>query len=306
MIGILFTFAFMPKVQAFPSPSSSEQYVNDQAGVLKQETKQYMIQMAKKLQEKTQAQIAVVTVKSLEGKTVEEYANEVFRAYGIGQEGKNNGVLILCSTGERKLRIEVGYGLEGKLTDAKTGRIQDEYMVPDLKNDNYNDGLKKGFNAILQEIAEEYQVTIEGAEEVKPIKQANTSLFSSIFIISIVFSSIIARLGNKKGKIGKILYVIGITGITFFLTQSILIGIIIFFINLVLVLFGGFIGFGGRRILRRWRIPWRRIFRRRVLWRRLPRWRRILWRWRKFKKLLKQKKREIEQNNFSFPFVPAH
>lgn len=255
-MGILSIFFLTSTAQAFPAPSSSEQYVNDQAGVLKQETKQYMIQMAKKLEEKTQAQIAVVTVKSLEGKTVEEYANEVFRAYGIGQEGKNNGVLILCSTGERKLRIEVGYGLEGRLTDGKTGRIQDEYMVPDLKNDNYNDGLKKGFNALLQEIADEYQVTIEGAEQVKPTKQtAGTSAFSSIFIVSIVFSSLIARLGKKKGKIGKIIYLIAIAGLTYFLTQSIITGIVIFFVNLILVNLGGFIGFGGRRFLRRRGIP---------------------------------------------------
>lgn len=90
------------------------------------------------------AQIVVVTVKSLEGQSIEEYATELFRKFGIGDSQKNNGVLLLCSTGDRLFRIEVGYGLEGTLTDGKTGRIQDQYIIPYLKNNNYNDGIKNG------------------------------------------------------------------------------------------------------------------------------------------------------------------
>ena len=65
---------------------------------------------------------------------------------------KNNGVLMLLSIQDRKSRIEVGYGLEGALNDAKTGRIQDNYMIPYFKEDNWHDGIKNGYNAILSEV----------------------------------------------------------------------------------------------------------------------------------------------------------
>ena len=81
----------------------------------------------KTLEKQTGAQIVVVTVQNLEGQSLEEYATELFRNYGIGDKEKNNGVLLLCAYEERQFRIEVGYGLEGTLTDGKTGRIQDEY-----------------------------------------------------------------------------------------------------------------------------------------------------------------------------------
>ena len=124
------------------------------------------------MQQKTGAQIVVVTIKNLEGKSIEEYATNLFRNFGIGDSQKNNGVLLLCSTGDRQFRIEVGYGLEGTLTDRKTGRIQDTYIIPYLKNNNYNDGIKNGFNAILNEVTNEYQITISGKEDA--IKTANS------------------------------------------------------------------------------------------------------------------------------------
>ena len=89
------------------------------------------------------AQIVVVTVQSLGGQSIEEYATELFRKFGIGDKEKNNGVLLLCSTGDRLFRIEVGYGLEGRLTDGKTGRIQDEYIIPYLKENDYDGDVYK-------------------------------------------------------------------------------------------------------------------------------------------------------------------
>ena len=79
--------------------------------------------------------IVVAVVESLEGQEVEEYANNLFRTWGIGDKEKNNGILLLVSTGDRKIRIEVGYGLEGALNDGKTGAILDNYVVPYLKKE---------------------------------------------------------------------------------------------------------------------------------------------------------------------------
>jgi len=139
---------------------TNEFYVNDYAKILSSETKEYIINTNIELQKKTGAQIVVVTVSSLGGQSIEEYATELFRKFGIGDKNKNNGVLLLCSTGDRLFRIEVGYGLEGRLTDGKTGRIQDKYIIPYLKNDNYNEGIKNGFSAVLKEVCKEHHLKV--------------------------------------------------------------------------------------------------------------------------------------------------
>ena len=133
---------------------NAEFYVKDDANVLSEETEDYIMQTNIDLEQKTGAQIVVVTIPSLEGESIEEYANELFRAWGIGSKEKNNGLLLLCSTGDRLFRVEVGYGLEGILPDGKTGRMQDEYIIPYLKENNYDEGIRNGYSAFLQEIAE--------------------------------------------------------------------------------------------------------------------------------------------------------
>ena len=141
---ICFTIFFASNAKAVVKPTSNF-YVNDYAGLLNEETKNYIMNANISLNSKTGAQIVVVTVTSLEGQSLEEYATEVFREFGIGDKDKNNGLLLLLALEEREFRVEVGYGLEGILPDAKTGRIQDEYIIPYLKNDNWNDGIKNGF-----------------------------------------------------------------------------------------------------------------------------------------------------------------
>ena len=107
------------------------------------------------------AQIVIVTIPSLEGESLEEYATETFRKFGIGDKNKNNGLLILIALQERKSRIEVGYGLEGVLPDAKTGRIQNQYMLPYLSQNKWDEGIKNGFNEFVSIISKNYDVEIE-------------------------------------------------------------------------------------------------------------------------------------------------
>ena len=100
---------------------------------------------------------------------------------GIGDKKKNNGILFLVSTGDRDVRIEVGYGLEGKLPDGKTGRILDDYVIPYFRNDDWDNGIKNGFNAIIQEVCEEYDVTIDGA--IAPTSQSYDQNMDTLTII---------------------------------------------------------------------------------------------------------------------------
>ena len=135
-------------------------YVNDYADLLDKETEEYIINANKSLYSQTGAQIVVVTIPSLEGSSLEDYATELFRNFGIGDKTKNNGILLLLALEERQFRVEVGYGLEGILPDAKTGRIQDEYIIPYLKKNDWNDGIKNGFSAFLEIVANEYNVEV--------------------------------------------------------------------------------------------------------------------------------------------------
>lgn len=184
---------------------STEFYVNDTANVLNDDTKAYIINTNKKLYEKTGAQIVVVTVNNLEEKSIEEYSTELFRQYGIGSKDKNNGVLLILSIDDRKTRIEVGYGLEGRLTDGKTGRILDNYAVPSFKENNWNDGIRNTFNAILHEVCEEYNITIDGLDEYVDVdKQEDTELFSAIivFIVCLISRHIFSKKSIAKWLVG--------------------------------------------------------------------------------------------------------
>ena len=164
LIGLLLIqapiFAADPPI---PSPDSRF-YVLDKAGVLNADTEQLIVETSAALAQKTKAQVVVVTTNSLGGYSPEEYGLAILRQWGIGDKELNNGVLVLVSPTERVSRIEVGYGLEGALPDGKTGRIQDQYMIPYFQNNDFNTGIYNGYLALVNEVANEYKVLLEVAE----------------------------------------------------------------------------------------------------------------------------------------------
>lgn len=181
---------------------TSDFYVNDNAGVLSATTKQYIMNTNVELQKKTGAQIVVVTVKSLDGMSIEDYANQLFNSWGIGDKTKDNGLLLLCSYGDREFRVEVGYGLEGKLPDGKTGRMQDEYIIPYLKSNNFDEGIKNGYSAFLKEVADEYGVTITGSEKAvrKGLSQeSEIKMYLMAVVIAIVWMIIEMKFRGRGG-----------------------------------------------------------------------------------------------------------
>ncbi len=137
-------------------PPTERFYINDFANILNDETEQYIFEHSAQLYEATTAQIVVVTVPNLEGKSLEEYSLELARNYGIGDKEKSNGLLLLLALEERQFRVEVGDGLEGALPDARTGRIQDQYIIPYLKDNKWDEGVLNGYKAFFQIVAEEY------------------------------------------------------------------------------------------------------------------------------------------------------
>ena len=205
-IVILLLLMFSSYSFAIVSPTK-DFFVNDYANVLTEETKEYIIKKNIELQQKTGAQIVVVTVSSIDGQSIEEYATELFRKFGIGDSKKNNGVLLLCLTEERMLRIEIGYGLEGAITDGKAGMIRDEYITPYLKNNNYNEGIKNGLSAILQEVTNEYNITISNVEIANTTDESSQYSFEfyilAFFDFFIILCICIAKFEELSIKINK-------------------------------------------------------------------------------------------------------
>lgn len=142
-------------------------YVNDYANILDSSTKNHIISTAGTLEEKTTAQLVVVTVDEIESGDIERFSNDLFNEWGIGSKAENNGVLMLIDVGGSQSRIEVGYGLEGILPDGKTGRIQDEFMIPYFKEGDFSEGILQGFDAIVGEVYKEYGYEYDGAVDLE-------------------------------------------------------------------------------------------------------------------------------------------
>lgn len=163
LILLLLSIFFISKVNALVNPTEKF-YINDYANILSPETEEYIYEKSVKLNEIDGTQIVVVTVKNLEGRSIEDYSLELARKFGIGSKEKNNGLLLLLALEEREFRVEVGTGLEGILPDGKTGRFQDQYIIPYLKENNFDEGIKNGYNAFYNEIVEMNKLDLEIAE----------------------------------------------------------------------------------------------------------------------------------------------
>ena len=116
----------------------------------------------KQFEDSTSTQIAIVLLRSLDGGSIEDYSMRVFEKNKLGQKGKDNGVLIVIAKSDRRARIEVGYGLEGVLTDAATTQIREREMNPRFKNNDFYGGLNAAVSAIMATTAGEYKVVPRG------------------------------------------------------------------------------------------------------------------------------------------------
>ncbi len=126
--------------------------VNDYAGVLKPEEKSELESFLASVEQKTTAQLVLLTIKSLEGDPLEDYSIRVAEAWKIGQKGKDNGVILLVAMAEHAVRIEVGYGLEPILPDGKCGTIIRQVIVPEFRAGNYYAGIRNAFQTMAQVI----------------------------------------------------------------------------------------------------------------------------------------------------------
>ncbi len=160
--------------------------VVDDAGIIDPAQRQQLVQKLADFEAKSSDQVVVVTVPSLNGEDIETYANRLFRAWALGQKQENNGILLLVAPNDRKVRIEVGYGLEGTMTDALSSVIINGTIIPEFRNGDYSGGVVQGVDAIVSVLSG------DGAElEARARRNAQTSSASGdtdwVFVIFITF-----------------------------------------------------------------------------------------------------------------------
>jgi uncharacterized protein len=160
--------------------------VVDQAGVMTAASKSSVEAKSKDLEDKSGIQLVVATVKSLQGGDIETYANQLFRFWKIGEAKKNNGVLLLVAPNEHKVRIEVGYGLEGTLTDALCSVIISSAIVPRFKANDYSGGIEAGVDAIIS-ILNGDSAEWQRKAEVRSEDQSANPLIPIFFFLLVIF-----------------------------------------------------------------------------------------------------------------------
>ena len=198
-------FAQKPNVPAYVG------HVNDFANVIDPATEQRLETILDNFEKLTGAQIAAVVVPSLNERPVEEYANELYRAWGIGAksgDNKNKGALLLVSMGDRKTRLEVGYGLEGDLPDGLAGEII-RRMRPYLQQGQTSQGMEVGVRSLVDTLAEKWNVNVAGIDrryvyrpqtqpEPEPISGKTILVMMGLFLLFIIFMSILARKARRN------------------------------------------------------------------------------------------------------------
>jgi len=137
-------------------------WVNDYAGIIDSTTNGKLTSLISELKSKTGAEIAVVTINSLEGDDLNDFTNRLFSKWGTGEKGNDNGVMLLISVQDRKIRIETGYGIEPIIPDGKAGTIIRNDIAPYFRQGDYSGGILAGVYSIAIEIANDKHVTLTG------------------------------------------------------------------------------------------------------------------------------------------------
>lgn len=191
MVLMSFLFITAHAFSQVPIPPHGGRWVHDQANILSPGAVAELETILKAERDSTSNQIAILIMPNLEGDEIDGYANRVFREWKLGDEKKDNGVLFLIALQERQMRIEVGFGLEGALTDALSSRINRNEVAPAFREGNYDAGIRAGTLAIIQAIKGEYvnENSTRGKKKRSPL----------VTIIIIVIFLIIASRRNKRG-----------------------------------------------------------------------------------------------------------
>lgn len=178
-------------------PEKTGRHVVDEANILSESVEKELVSVLENHETETSNQVVVATVRSLDGRDIAEYGVELGRHWEIGQEGRDNGILFLVAPNERKVRIEVGYGLEGAIPDAIAANIIHRVILPRFREGSYKSGIREGVAAILDAIKGEY----EPQSTVRKRSRGHFGYFVLLPLFIIFFPSMLFRM-FRRGRRG--------------------------------------------------------------------------------------------------------
>lgn len=196
LILLSFVSLAQPKI---PKNGGPDGWVHDEAGILSAAAEAELSAILQAERDSTSNQIAILIIKSLEGSVMEEYSLRVAEAWGLGKKGKDNGVLFIIAMEEREMRIEVGSGLEGALTDLMASRINRNEVIPHFRQGNYDAGVIAGTKAIIQTIKGEYKNEEPVVRKTKRLRKNSPYTTIIVLIIIIIFAISRRRGGGGRG-----------------------------------------------------------------------------------------------------------
>lgn len=207
LIVCLYSTLLLPQDEKSKSysekPTKLVQYVTDETGTLSSSEVSSLSQKLQSFDKSTSTQIVVYMISSLEGESLEDVTNTIAEKNKIGRKGKDNGVLLFIAKGDRKIRIEVGYGLEGALTDAICSQIIRNDITPSFKKNDFYGGINKGIEAIISVTKGEYTADKKSSKDFNAISCFGIPIFVLIvfgIIFFSIFMSIIRRIFGFGGK----------------------------------------------------------------------------------------------------------
>ena len=200
-IVLFFPWSWVNAEPTFPKLTAR---VIDQAGLLDQRSKQFLSAQLEAHENASSNQIIVAILNDLQGYSIEEYGYQLGRQWQVGQEDKNNGALLLFAIEERKTRIEVGYGLEGQLTDAISANIINEIILPAFRKGQFSTGIENGVTAMIAAVGGQYKMRQSSTR-----RPRQTSSLSWLFILPWIGFSL---LGGRRRGLGNSLIAAGLIG----------------------------------------------------------------------------------------------
>jgi uncharacterized protein len=189
-----FLLLLPPQASALDIPNLRG-YVNDYADMISGSARTKLEEELKSFEQSDSTQLVILTIPSLEGETLEDYSIKVVEAWRLGQARKDNGILFLVSKNDRKMRIEVGRGLEGRLTDLMAGRIIDLVIKPRFKRGDFDGGFAAGVASLIDATRGEFRAEEKDSRKRTPPFQSSWLFFFIVFLLFFFFS-----LARKMGK----------------------------------------------------------------------------------------------------------
>ncbi|WP_027330416.1 TPM domain-containing protein [Marinimicrobium agarilyticum] len=200
LLALLLLLPAIAWAQSTPEFPELTGRVVDRAEMLAPEVETRLTQMLQAHEQASTEQVVVVTLPDLQGFPIEEYGYQLGRHWGIGQKGKDNGALLIVAKDERDIRIEVGYGLEGRLTDAQSSVIINRVMTPAFQQGDFQSGIVNGTAAIIQVLGGEPLAVPQGQPTGKGQEKPNLGM-AALFLLIMV--SVVIFLGGRGGGGGR-------------------------------------------------------------------------------------------------------